>query len=188
MKNQFNISILAFLLGLFILSSCHRDSLDVDVLPQEELSDIVLTTTDLDTKETTQYQYQVNSSTLPTIQLENGHSYDVSVVFLNGNENVTQEIIDAKNEHFLIYNFPNSNIELTRIDGAESTRDDGARVGLKTRWDVTEAVTGDAPKLILTLYHEPKTVSEAKNGTEWGKQTGGETDAVATFNLAAAIK
>ncbi len=54
---------------------------------------------------------------------------------------------------------------------------------LKTRWLVNKAQTADGSQLILTLYHEPKTVAESKNGTEWGKQTGGETDAVGQYNI-----
>ncbi|AVF46851.1 hypothetical protein CMT89_09480 [Elizabethkingia anophelis] len=185
MKNIFrifNISVLLAILSLVSLS-CNRGSVEEDDLPQEELSNIVLNVTDVADKTTAVYDYQVNGTALPNIKLQDGHTYDVSVVFLNGNEDATQEIKSAKDEHFLIYNFPKSDITLTRTDDASSTRKDGAKVGLKTRWLVNKAQTADGSQLILTLYHEPKTVAESKNGTEWGKQTGGETDAVGQYNI-----
>ncbi|AQW98291.1 hypothetical protein M2T70_03700 [Elizabethkingia anophelis] len=185
MKNIFrifNISVLLATLSLVSLS-CNRGSVEEDDLPQEELSNIVLNVTDVADKTTAVYDYQVNGTALPNIKLQDGHTYDVSVVFLNGNEDATQEIKSAKDEHFLVYNFPKSDITLTRTDDASSTRKDGAKVGLKTRWLVNKAQTADGSQLILTLYHEPKTVAESKNGTEWGKQTGGETDAVGQYNI-----
>ena len=174
--------LILLLLSTFFITSCHRGEMDADDIPQEDLSDILLKVTDITTNQTATYDYQVNSATLPNVKLQSGHTYDVAVIFLNGNEDATEEIIQAKDEHFLVYNFIGADINLTRTDSAESTRADGARVGLKTRWTVN-SVAATGSQLILTLYHEPATVSEEKNGSEWGKQTGGETDAQGTFNL-----
>ena len=175
----------------FNLTSCNRSDDEADDLPQEEVSNILLKVTDQATPTSPViYDYQVNSTSNPNVKLINGHTYDVEVFFKNGDEDATDEILKAVDEHFLVYNFPNSDIALTRTDDASSTRADGKRVGLKTKWAVNTAVKNTAAastQLILTLYHEPKTVSEVSspsgNGVVYGQQTGGETDAQATYNL-----
>lgn len=193
MKNIFKNTTL--ILGLLFaatslsLTSCNRSDDEADDLPQEELSDVLLRVTDEATGIPIVYDYQVNSTTNPNIQVTNGHTYNVEVIFKNGDEDATQEIKDAKNEHFLVYNFPNSDITLTRTDDESSTREGGIRVGLKTKWVVNTAVkNASAPaQLILTLFHEPVTVSEASavsgNGVVYGTHTGGETDAQANYNI-----
>ncbi|WP_288377585.1 hypothetical protein [uncultured Chryseobacterium sp.] len=192
MKNIFKNTTL--ILGLFFavslsLTSCNRSDDEADDLPQEELSDVLLRVTDVATGTPVVYDYQVNSTTNPNVKLINGHTYNVEVIFKNGNEDATQEIKDAKDEHFLVYNFPNSDITLTRTDDASSTRGDGNRVGLKTKWVVNTAVknTSAPSQLVLTLFHEPVTVSETSaasgNGVIYGTHTGGETDAQANYNI-----
>ncbi|WP_223606270.1 hypothetical protein [Chryseobacterium sp. OSA05B] len=188
MKTLFNtkniIRLLAVLLITFTVISCQRDgSVAEDDLPQEELTNIILLVKE-DTPGATaiEYNYSIGAGGVPTIPLKDGKSYTVEAKFRNGNEDATQEIIDAKNEHFLIFDFPKSNITVTRLDGGD-LRNDGKRVGLKTKWDVTQAVGGTAPFLKLTLIHEPQSVNDAKAGTAWGSVVGGETDAEATYNL-----
>ncbi|WP_346986425.1 hypothetical protein [Chryseobacterium sp. POE27] len=188
-KNTTLIAGLLFLSASLSLTSCNRSDDEADDLPQEELSDVLLKVTDASTGNSTVYDYQVNSTTNPNVKLTNGHTYNVEVIFKNGDEDATQEIRDAKDEHFLVYNFPNSDITLTRTDDASSTRSDGKHVGLKTQWVVNTAVkNSSAPaQLVLTLFHEPVTVSEASsvsgNGVVYGSHTGGETDAQANYNI-----
>lgn len=193
MKNTFKNT--AFILGLLAivlslgLVSCNRSDDESDDLPQEELSDVLLKVTDDATGIPVVYDYQVNSTSNPNVKLTDGHTYSVEVIFKNGDEDATQEIRDAKDEHFLVYNFPNSDITLTRTDDASSIRADGKHVGLKTKWVVNKAVKNASAQsqLILTLFHEPVTVSEASsvsgNGVIYGSHTGGETDAQATYNI-----
>lgn len=188
-KNTTLITALIILSASFSLTSCNRSDDEADDLPQEELSDVLLKVTDASTGTSMVYDYQVNSTTNPNVKLTNGHTYNVEVIFKNGDEDATQEIRDAKDEHFLVYNFPNSDITLTRTDDESSTRADGKHVGLKTQWVVNTAVkNSSAPaQLVLTLYHEPVTVSEASsvsgNGVVYGTHTGGETDAQANYNI-----
>ncbi|QBJ86500.1 hypothetical protein DDI74_09605 [Chryseobacterium gleum] len=188
-KNTTLILGLVFLAVSLSLTSCNRSDDEADDLPQEELSDVLLRVTDVATGTPVVYDYQVNSTTNPNVKLINGHTYNVEVIFKNSDEDATQEIKDAKDEHFLVYNFPNSDITLTRTDDASSTRGDGSRVGLKTKWVVNTAVknTSAPSQLVLTLFHEPVTVSEASavsgNGVIYGTHTGGETDAQANYNI-----
>jgi hypothetical protein len=193
MKNIFKNTtlIVALLIIAFSLSltSCNRSDDEKDDLPQEELSDVLLKVTDAATQATVTYDYQVNSTTNPNVKLADGHTYNVEVIFKNGDEDATEEIRTAKDEHFLVYNFPNSDIVMTRTDDASSTRADGKHVGLKTKWVVNTAVKNAAAtsQLVLTLYHEPVSVSEASavsgNGVVYGIQSGGETDAQALYNI-----
>ena len=193
MKNIFKNTtlIVALLIIAFSLSltSCNRSDDEKDDLPQEELSDVLLKVTDAATQATVTYDYQVNSTTNPNVKLADGHTYNVVVIFKNGDEDATEEIRTAKDEHFLVYNFPNSDIVMTRTDDASSTRADGKHVGLKTKWVVNTAVKNAAAtsQLVLTLYHEPVSVSEASavsgNGVVYGIQSGGETDAQALYNI-----
>ncbi|MBB6372423.1 hypothetical protein [Chryseobacterium shigense] len=177
------ISLLAVLFITITVISCQRDgSAEEDDLPQEELTNIVLLVTEDGTSNTKTYDYSIGAGGIPTIPLTDGKSYTVEAKFRNGNEDATGEIIDAKNEHFLIFDFPKSNINITRLDGND-LRNDGKRVGLRTKWDVVKAVDGAAPFLKLTLIHSPESVNDAKSGTAWGSVTGGETDAEATYNL-----
>ncbi|UTX50744.1 hypothetical protein [Chryseobacterium sp. MA9] len=191
MKNIFkNTTLILGLLFLAVslsLTSCNRSDDEADDLPQEELSDVLLRVTDVATGTPVVYDYQVNSTTNPNVKLINGHTYNVEVIFKNGDEDATEEIKEAKDAHFLVYNFPNSDITLTRTD--DFTRGDGNRVGLKTKWVVNTAVkNASAPsQLVLTLFHESTSVSEASavsgNGVIYGTHTGGETDAQANYNI-----
>lgn len=177
------IKLLAILFITITVVSCQRNgSAEEDDLPQEELTNIVLLVTEDGTTNTLTYDYSIGAGGIPTIPLKDGKSYTVVAKFRNGNEDATQEIIDAKNEHFLIFDFPKSNIAVDRLDGGD-LRNDGKRVGLKTKWTVTKAVDGTSPLLKLTLIHAPQSVNDAKSGTVWGSVVGGETDAEATYNL-----
>lgn len=193
MKNIFkNTTLIAGLLLLsasFSITSCNRSDDEADDLPQEELSDVLLKVTDASTGTSVVYDYQVNSTTNPNVKLIDGHTYNVQVIFKNGDEDATEEIKNAVDEHFLVYNFPNSDITLTRTDDPEFVRADNNHVGVKTKWVVNKAVkNASAPaQLVLILFHEPVTVSEASsvsgNGVVYGAHTGGETDAQANYNI-----
>lgn len=188
-KNTTLIAGLLFLSASLSLTSCNRSDDEADDLPQEELSDVLLKVTDASTGTSVVYDYQVNSTTNPNVKLVDGHTYNVEVMFRNGDEDATQEIKDAVDEHFLVYNFPNSDITLTRTDDPGFVRGDGNHVGIKTKWVVNTAIknTSAPAQLVLTLYHEPVTVSEASsvsgNGVIYGTHTGGESDAQANYNI-----
>jgi len=176
-----NFLIFCLFSGLF--SSCSRADEDEDVLSQEDISNIILKVKDDVTGITKTYNYTVNSPANPVLNLENGKIYTVNAVFLNGNEDETQSIIEAKDEHFLLFNFQNSEVNLTRIDEESSIRSDKKRVGLKTKWQVINAVTGSNPQLVLTVIHDATSVKEEKDGSVFGSVVGGETDAMATYTI-----
>ena len=184
------IKLLAVLFIAITVISCQRDgSSEEDDIPQEDLTNILLNVKDVATGEVKTYNYSMGAGGAQSIQLIDGKTYQVTAEFKNGNEDATEEIKDAKDEHFLVFNFPNSDISLTRTDGPESTRGDGKRVGLKTEWVVNKAIKNPSvtSQLIFTLYHEPASVSEdsqvSGNGIVYGTQVGGETDAQANYTI-----
>ena len=178
-----NIKLVALLLFPWILITCSRADEDDDVLSQEDISNIILNIKNESTGISQTYNYTLNSATNPIIKLNDGATYTVEAIFKNGNEDETESIKNAKDEHFLIYDFQSSQISLTREDDESSTRTDGVKVGLKTKWFVQKAVDGSDPKLILTLIHDANAVSEGQTGTIFGSVEGGETDAKGTFEI-----
>ncbi|WP_313098984.1 hypothetical protein [Epilithonimonas sp.] len=186
MKSKFNfkklVSVLAALFLIFNVISCQRDEdVAADDLPQEELTKITLNVKDIAAGTNKEYSYIIGSGA-PVIPVTDGKSYEVTTTFWNGSDDVTKEIKDAKDEHFLIFDFPKSTVNLTRLDDKTSTGKLG-KVGLKTKWDVVKAVGSSSPLLKLTLIHDPASANESQNGTAWGSVSGGETDAEATFGL-----
>lgn len=186
MKNKFNINKIASIIVVVLISlsvlSCQRDQdVAADDLPQEELTNIILNVKDIATGSSQSYNYIIGSAS-PVIALADGKSYEVTTVFRNGTKDVTKEIKDAKDEHFLIYDFPKSTVNVTRLDTDASTGALG-KVGLITKWDVVKVEKSSSPILKLTLMHEPASANEAQNGTAWGSVVGGETDSEAIFGL-----
>ncbi|PKF74220.1 hypothetical protein [Chryseobacterium sp. PMSZPI] len=178
------IKLLAVLFITITAISCQRDgSVAEDDIPQEELTNIVLLVKeDVPGAVEQKYNYSIGAGGQPTIPLTDGKSYIVQAKFYNGNEDVTQEIKDAKDEHFIIFDFPKSTINITRQDDSSSTGKLG-KVGLITKWNVVKVVNSSAPFLKFDLIHAPQSANSAQNGTAWGSVVGGETDAEATFNL-----
>ena len=184
MKTLIQLKYTIVLLIMVFAISCSRADEDEDVLSQEDISNIILNVKDDVTGLTNTYNYTVNSATNPEIKLIDGKKYTVSAVFLNGNEDETESIKEAKDEHFLLFKFQNATINLERVDDETSTRTDGYKVGLITKWTVIKTKIGPNPELVLTVIHDPVAVSEAQNGSEFGSVIGGETDAMATYSLA----
>ncbi len=175
--------IIFFTLILITFVSCSRADENDDVLSQEDISNIILHVKNDATGVVKTYNYTANSVQNPMMTLDNGGIYTVSMVFKNGNQDVTQEIIDAKDEHFITFDFLDSNIQLFRIDGSSSTRSDGKKVGLLTHWHVIQAENGNQPQVHISVIHDAISVDETQTGTTFGSAQGGETDAVAYFDI-----
>lgn len=172
-----------FAIVTVIAISCSRADEDLDVLSQEDISNIIIHVKDDSTGKIQTYNYAVNSAENPLIKLTDGKSYTVNAVFLNGNKDETESIKAAKDEHFLIFQFQWAEINLTRIDDESSTRADGQKLGLITKWNVIKAKNSQPAQLNLTLIHDAVSVSSEQSGNTFGTASGGETDAVATFEI-----
>ena len=90
-------------------------------------------------------------------------------------ENVNEEIIEEKDEHFFVYTNNGLNVTLTREDTAANTRTDGNELGIDTQWVTGAASTGN---LQVQLFHEPTTVDDSN---EFGTVAGGEDEVNVTF-------
>ncbi len=176
-----SIKYLIFMIIATIYISCSRTDENDDVLSQEDISNIIFHVKDDVTGVSADYNYTVNSATNPIIKLVDGKIYTVTIDFKNGNENATQEIINAIDEHFFIFNFHGSQINLTRED--DILRSDGKKVGFKTKWEVIKAVNSSSPNLEFTVIHDASAVTEEANGSTYGTAEGGETDAMAIFGI-----
>ena len=183
MKSLIKLKYIILLFITVFAVSCSRADEDDDVLSQEDISNIILNVKDDATGITTTYNYTVNSTINPDIRLTEGKTYTVNAVFLNGNQDETESIKEAKDEHFLLFDFQNSNIGLERIDDESSTNSDGIKIGLKTKWTVNKAKDGVNPQLVLTVIHDPVSVNVGEPGKEFGSVIGGETDAMSTYHI-----
>lgn len=175
------ITSLYILFSLIFLGSCHRADEEQDVLSQEEISNIILLIKDDATGLVQAYNYTANAIENPKIPLTKGKTYTVDVVFKNGNENINSEILDAKDEHFILFQVVGAQVDIQRLDGAGDLRSDGNRVGMKTHWKVNDLSSNG--KILLTLNHAAVLVSEAQNNSTFGVTEGGEVDAEAVFDL-----
>ena len=178
-----NFKYIVFIFLAVISISCSRADEDADVLSQEDISNIILNVKNDASGISQTYNYTLNAATNPVIKLTDGANYTVTAIFKNGNEDETESIKAAKDEHFLIYDFQGSQINVTREDDESSTRSDGKKVGLITKWNVVKAQNSVSPSLILTLIHDATYVNESLNGSAFGSVEGGETDAMATFSI-----
>lgn len=180
MKNKFIKLTFFFLVMMMASTACNREGELEDDFPQEDVSNALLLIKDLADGSSAVYNFQINGSNLPNIKLKDGHEYLVQISLKNGAEDVTDEIKDAKDEHFFTFDFPNSDIVLSREDDASSTRADGHKVGLITKWKVNTAVKSGTAQVVVTLFHESLSVSEqaqpSGNGSVFGTSVGGETD------------
>ena len=183
MQTLKNIKYLLIVFFSLVFISCSRADEDEDVLSQEDISNIILNVKDDVTGIVKTYNYTVNAATNPVIKLEDGKTYTVEAIFKNGNEDETESIKSAKDEHFLIFDFQGSQIELNRVDDDSSTRTDGNKLGLLTKWNVIKTLNAPNPKLELQLIHDAVSVSMEQSGSAFGTVEGGETDAVAVFGL-----
>jgi hypothetical protein len=92
------------------------------------------------------------------------------------NENILEEVVEEKDEHFFVYAVSNVNFTMMRAANDE-VRTDGERLGLNTTWTAGAASTGT---ITMQLIHEPTTVSDDGG---FGTATGGEFDINNTWNV-----
>lgn len=175
-------------IGLIIIcSSClNDDDIPKQVNETEVITDVDLIFKDENGNESTYTytdpKYRTEDYQDPVINLTIQSTYQVNVVFWDRSnpddiEDVTEEVMDEKDDHFVEYRFYENAIDLVRTDEEESTDIDGIQIGLSTQWTTTEAGEGAVQ---VTLIHKPE-VKETED--PMGDHTGGETDAEVTFDL-----
>lgn len=182
------IKILSILfLNTLVFTACSSDDDLPEVINEEEvLTDVSLEITNA-TGETTTYtftdpQYRDESYVSPVILLEENATYTVEARFYNKSnpnspEDITAEIKEERNAHFVTYAFANANVNLERIDGADATDSDGIPIGISTQWTTSATASGE---VVVRLIHEAE-VKDITNPN--GTTVGGETDVEAIFDL-----
>jgi len=179
-------SLLLCFLSICLISCSDDNDIPEPVNQHEVISDVSLSFTDAN-GETSTYtytdpRYREQDYTDPVIQLDTGKVYQVSVKFLDKTdpahvENITAEVIEEKDDHFVEYGFTNVQLDLIRTDNAETTDSNGVQIGIHTQWTPVEVGQGQVQ---VTLIHQPES-KDTSNPT--GDHIGGETDAQVRFDL-----
>lgn len=186
MKNLKFITLL--LITLISVTSCSSDDDSApEIINEEEvITDVTLTFTDANSNATTYTftdpQYRDENYVAPTILLASGETYQVETNFYNNSdpndpEAITEEVMEERDDHFLTYGFVDSDISLTRTDGAMSTDSNGIQIGLSTQWVAGAAGNGEA---IVSLIHKPESKDTSNPN---GAVVGGETDVQVSFDV-----
>lgn len=181
-----NILLTLLFLPLFV-GCLDDDHIPIQVNETEEITEVELVFNDSDgivkSYKYVDPLYRLSDYEDPEILLETGKTYQVSVLFWNKSnpdeiEEVTEEVIEEKDEHFLEFRFYEADILLTRTDTEETTDEAGIPIGIFTQW-IPQQSTNDGT-VQVTLIHQPETKSIEN---PQGNHTGGETDAEVIFGL-----
>ncbi len=163
--------------------SCRNNDIPEDIHEHEEVNKITLTITENGTANTQTVSFQEGTGATAPISLENGKLYNVSVGFFhhhNGvDEDMTSEIIEERDEHFIKYQFGGIQVDVLRT-AEDAVRSDNQKFGLKTQWTVNSAPTNAVA--IVQLFHGSDSVNDSDNNGG-GSTVGGEADVNAQFTV-----
>ncbi|MDG4946072.1 hypothetical protein NMK71_06570 [Weeksellaceae bacterium KMM 9713] len=195
-------NILSILLITFLFTSCSNDDIPEHIHDHEGIHELVIERTDLNGENPVHYEFIAGNNLGETIYLTSGQTYNFEIIALNGQDNhehdedqeehddhedhegdehnILHETLEAVEEHFFLYAKSNSlNIDFERTDDAESTRNDGTKIGVKTRITALANSTGN---LQIELKHQPTEVNDQANNN-FGSSVGGATDMMAVFPI-----
>lgn len=160
-----------------VVSCNNDDDTPTPVNEEENINKVVVTyTEDGGTAQTATWQEGVDNT--EAIDLDAGKTYDVSLKFYDGDEEINPEIIEEKDDHFVSYAFVGTAVTVERTND-EEVRTDGNNVGVTTKW--TTAAT--LPTSVnIKLIHQPDTVNDDANSGA-GSYTGGEEDVNVSFTI-----
>ena len=161
---------------LFIAQSCSKDDPE-EIHEHEEINRVSLTFSEGSNSQTVTWD---EGSTIPTINIDANKTYQVGFYVYNASnpndvENITTEIIEEADEHFVFYELAgvsNLSIQSATNDVSDS---DGIAININTTW-----TTGDAESGTVRVYliHGPS----SKSGTTRA-QFGGGTDVEVNFPI-----
>lgn len=174
------------LLFLTLITSCSDDDAPEIINEEEVITDVTLTFVN-EANETQTYtytdpSYRDENYQEPVIMLKPGSTYQVELQFFNKSnpqdiEDITNEVREERNDHFVTYAFGQVAVDLTRNDSASGIDAAGIPIGLNTIWETQTAGNGT---LVVKLIHEP-TLKDVTN--PMGSFTGGETDVEVAFQI-----
>lgn len=174
--------------GLLAISlfSCRNNDHPEDTHEHDSIDKVVLTLTENETKNTQTVTFKSGNGADKSLVLENGKTYNANLQFFGHHdgkeEDMTEEIAEEKDHHFVQYGFAGVSVNITRT-AEDTARKDGKKLGLKTQWKVTAAPEmKDTTKVVVELIHEATEVDDTANSGS-GSHKGGEIDAAATFHI-----
>ncbi|MEO0899197.1 MAG: type 1 periplasmic binding fold superfamily protein [Bacteroidota bacterium] len=150
------------IISTVLLTSCDPEGQDGG---EEEINQVVLT---LSNGTTVTWN---DGDATPDITLDANSDITGTVEFFNvegsDTEDVTEEIKEEDDEHFVCYEITSANLTIAATDS-----DGTLPIGLATRWTVGDASTG---VMILKLRHQP--------GVKDGSCDPGDSDVELDFNI-----
>lgn len=184
MKHIIKISLVVSILVVTLLS-CRHDGAPEDIHEHEEIEKLVVTLTNKNDTSDKQIIQYIGGISDKSIELKTGATYAVTLDFQVKHDDhyhsVNEEILEEKEEHFVTFEFSNSDVEVTRTN-ADEKRTDGNLVGIQTEW---KFVGGDANgKIGIKLVHMPSSIEQnfPSATNQQGKTNGGESDVNALIN------
>ena len=198
--NSIQYNIFSILLITLLFSACSNDDIPEYIHDHAGIHELVIERTNMNGDNPVQYKFIAGNNLGETIILSNGQTYNFEIIALNAQDehgheehddhgheeedehehNILHETLEAVEEHFFLYAKSNSlSIELERTDTAESTRNDGTKIGVKTRITALANSTGN---LQIELKHQSTEVDDQANNN-FGSSVGGATDVMAVFPI-----
>lgn len=173
------IKILAVLFTSFIILSCSRDEVPEDIHEHEEIEKVVLTVIDKNDTLNEQIVNIIGGEATPNLNLQNGKTYLVSLDFQVKHDDhyhsANDEIIEEKDEHFVLFNFIGVDAKVIRGNN-DVVRTDGKKLGLKTEWTIQGSPNNS--KVHIILNHGASSVQDnyPSASNQLGSAVGGESD------------
>lgn len=187
MKKIFNITLL--LLAAVLLFSCRNDdndSIPEDIHEHEEIEKLVVKLTNKNDATDVQTINYIGGVADAHIHAHAGDVYAVELDFQVKHDDhyhsANDEILEEKDEHFVIYNFAGADVKVKRA-ADDIVRTDGKRLGLKTEWTVASTTT--TGKVNIKLIHGPSSVNDnfPSSDNQLGSVVGGESDVDAFIDI-----
>ena len=185
MKNLFNITLVLFA-DLILFSCRNADDIPEDIHEHEEIEKLVITATNKNDASDVQTINYIGGVADADFDFQAGNIYAVKLDFQVKHDDhyhsVNEEIIEEKDEHFITFEFADSDISVKR-NSEDVIRTDGKKLGLNTDWTINSV--SETGSVIIKLVHGATSVEEnfpSVNDLK-GKTTGGETDVNAKIDL-----
>lgn len=187
MKKIFNITLVLF--AAVLLFSCRNDDNDnipEDIHEHEEIEKLVVKLTNKNDAADIQTINYIGGVADAHIHAHAGDVYTVELDFQVKHDDhyhsANDEILEEKDEHFIIFNFAGADVRVKRA-ADDIVRTDGKRLGLKTEWTVVSTTTNG--KANIKLIHAPTSVNEnsPSSDNQLGSVVGGESDVDALIDI-----
>ncbi|CAM2894792.1 hypothetical protein DRF59_07255 [Chryseobacterium flavum] len=186
MKKLFNISLLLF--AAVLLFSCRDGNNDIpeDIHEHEEIEKLVVKLTNKNNASDIQTINYIGGVADAPIHAHVGDVYNVELDFQVKHDDhyhsANDEILEEKDEHFIIYSFAGADIKVKRA-ADDIIRTDGKKLGIKTEWTIVSATA--AGKANIKLIHGPSSVNDnsPSSDNQLGSVVGGESDVDALLGL-----